>query len=209
MRRFVMLGASLLLLLTLAPPVAAATHTTSYSVRGSGAWGSAVVYGDGRFEAGWIEIGDALTREDGGTTVFSYVLFEHLLELCDDDGCVQQYTQGLAENVAFEIDRKKLTTASVELDVPATRCTDDGTTVECVEVVVPVAVAWAGFGTVIRSHGTMTGGIAGVYQYTLNGAATERWAHVTGTIGGFDLGAADAIGALYTTRQAKREITLG
>ena len=209
MRRVFLLLTSLLVLLMTAAPAAAATETYRYSVKGSGAWGSGVVYEDGRFEAAWVEIGDEAFDASDGETYLRYMLFEHLLETCDNKGCVQVYTAGWAENVPFSIDRKKMTTASVDVEVAAIRCVDNGRTQTCDDVIVPVTVQWAGYGAFIRSRGTSTGGIAGEYQYTLNGAATERWATVTGTVAGFDLGEAGAIGALYTTRLSERTITHG
>ncbi len=209
MRRIVVLAAAVLTLLAAAPPAAAATQTYRYSVLGSGAWASAVVYRDGQFEAAWVEIGDQARTASDGQTYFRYILFEHLLETCDQRGCTTIYTAGIAEDVPFTIDRQKLLDATVDVVVLADRCIDDGRRFECDQVEVPVRVDWDGYGAVIRSHGTATGGIAGVYQYTLNGAATERWATVSGSIAGFDLGAAGAIGALYKTRLAERTITHG
>ena len=207
MRRALLLLTSLLVLLATAAPVAAATEHFRYKVHGSGAWASGVIYLDGRFEAVWIEIGDEATDASDGQTYLRYVLFEHLLETCDDKGCVQTYTAGWAEDVPFTIDRKKLATASVDVEIPAIRCVEDATSSTCFEVSVPVTVQWSGYGPFIRSHGTSTGGIAGEYQYTLNGAATERWATVTGTVAGMDLEAAGSIGALYKTRVAERSVT--
>lgn len=209
MRRMFLLAASALLLLTSVSPAAAATHTTRYSVLGSGAWGSGVTYSDGRFEAAWVEIGDEARQASDGDTFLRYVLFEHLTEVCEAGSCTTAYTFGVAEDVPFTIDRKKLLSASVNITFPAQRCIDDGTSQTCDEVTATVAVAWTGFGAVIRSHGTATGGIAGEYQYTLNGAATERWATVSGSVDGFDLDAAGAIGAIYKTRLAERTIVRG
>lgn len=206
MRRILMLIPSAILMLAAATPAAAATDHYRYTVNGSGAWASAFAQTDERFEAAWVEIGDQATVATDGDTFLSYVLFEHLLEICDGNGCVQTYTAGWAENVGFSLDRKKLLSASVDVSVPAVRCIDDGQSQVCDEVTVPVQVSWAGYGAMIRSHGTANGGIAGEYQYTLNGAATERWADVSGSIGAFDLGTASPIGALYKTRQAERDI---
>jgi hypothetical protein len=208
MRRLFLLASSALLLLTVVSPVAAATQYR-YSVIGSGVWGSGVVQGDGRFEAAWVEIGDEARTDSDGAVYLNYVLFEHLLEICDARRCVTEYTAGIAEDVPFSIDRKKLASASVDVTIPAQRCVDDGRQVTCAAVEAHVDVTWAGFGEFIRSHGTATGGIAGEYQYTLNGAATERWATVTGSVNGFDLGDAGAIGALYRTRYAERTIVHG
>ena len=209
MRRFLLLLTTTVLLLAAASPAAAATSTFRYSVHGAGAWASGVLYTDDRFEAAWVEIGDEATRASDGESFLSYVLFEHLLEICGDDGCVTRYTAGWAENVPFSIDRKKLASASVEVTIDAIRCTDDGQAQTCKPVRVPVRIAWAGQGKLIRSHGTASGGIAGEYQYTLNGAATERWASVSGSIGRFSLDGADPIGALYRTRYAERNISHG
>jgi hypothetical protein len=209
MRRFLLLLTTTVLLLAAASPAAAATSTFRYSVHGAGAWASGVLYTDDRFEAAWVEIGDEATRASDGESFLSYVLFEHLLEICGDDGCVTRYTAGWAENVPFSIDRKKLASASVEVTIDAIRCTDDGQAQTCKPVRVPVRITWAGQGKLIRSHGTASGGIAGEYQYTLNGAATERWAGVSGSIGRFSLDGADPIGALYRTRYAERNISHG
>lgn len=206
MRRFLLLVPSALLMLAAAMPAAAATAHYRYTVHGSGAWASAFAQTEQRFEAGWVEIGDQATVATDGETFTSYVMFEHLLEVCDGNGCVQTFTSGWAEKVPFSIDRKKLASASVRVEVPSVRCVDDGQTQACDEVTIPVEVSWAGYGAMIRSHGTASGGIAGEYQYTLNGAATERWAEVRGSIGTFDLESASPIGALYKTRQAERDI---
>jgi len=209
MRRFLLLLTTTALLLAAATPAAAATSTFRYSVDGAGAWASGVLYTDDRFEAAWVEIGDEATRASDGESFLSYVLFEHLLETCGEGGCITRYTAGWAENVPFSIDRKKLTGASVDVTIDAIRCTDDGQGETCRPVRVPVRIAWAGHGKFIRSHGTASGGIAGEYQYTLNGAATERWASVSGSIGRFSLDGADPIGALYQTRYAERNISHG
>jgi hypothetical protein len=209
MRRILILVSSLAMLLAAASPAAAATTTYRYSVHGAGAWASGVLYSDDRFEAAWVEIGDQATDATDGESYLSYVLFEHLLEICDDGGCVTEYTAGWAENVPFTLDRKKLSRASVDVTIDAIRCTDDGQSHECEDVTVPVSIGWSGYGRFIRSHGTASGGISGEYQYTLNGAATERWATVSGTIGSFDLGTAEPIGALYRTRYAERNISHG
>ena len=156
-----------------------------------------------------MEIGDQLTTASDGETYLSYILFEYLLELCDDNGCTTEYISGLVENVPFSIDRKKLSSGSVDVSVPSVRCISDGAMETCDEVSVPIDVTWAGYGAFIRSHGTSSGGIAGVYQYTLNGAATERWANVSGSIGSFDLATGSPIGALYTTRRGERTILQG
>lgn len=207
MRRILTLVFTTAMLLALAAPAAAATDTYRYSVHGAGAWASGVLYTDDRFEAAWVEIGDEATSASDGETYLSYVLFEHLLEVCGDNGCITKYTAGWVENVPFSIDRKKLTRASVDVSIDAVRCTDDGQSQTCRAVTVPVRVSWSGYGRFIRSHGTASGGIAGEYQYTLNGAATERWANVSGTIGRFDLSTGSPIGALYRTRYAERTIS--
>ena len=210
MRRaaFVLLTATMLLAAA-ATPAAAATDHYRYSVHGAGAWASGVSYAGDRFNAFWVEIGDEATIASDGESYLSYVLFERLREICDGDGCTSIYTSGWAENVPFQLDRKKFTTANVRVRVPAVRCTDSGRTQTCRETTVRIRVSWAGFGPMIRSHGTSSGGISGEYQYTLNGAATERWADVSGSIGTFDLSNAEPIGAMYRTRYAERTIIHG
>ncbi|HEX5590868.1 MAG TPA: hypothetical protein VFX65_11315 [Candidatus Limnocylindrales bacterium] len=201
---------SLLLVLVTAAPVAASASATRYSVHGSGAWASGVKIDGERFEAAWIEIGDEATDDVGGETYFRYVLFEHFLEVCDVGGCVQTLTAGWAEDVVFSIDKKKLSQASVTVTIPAVRCVTGAEWNEtCSDIDVAVDVTWSAYGATIRSHGTASGGISGVYQYTLNGAATERWATISGTVAGFDLADAGATGALYKTRYAERTIVHG
>lgn len=208
MRRLLPLAAAMLVLLAAAAPAAAATQYR-YTVLGSGAWGSAAIYRDAGLEAAWVEIGDQARTATDGQTYLRYVLIEHLRETCDDKGCTTEYTTAVVENVPFTLDRKKLATAAIDVTIPATRCIDDGIQSVCDEVLVPVRVQWSGFGATIRSHGTASGGISGVYQYTLNGAATERWATVSGSVNGFDLAEAGAMGAIYKTRVAERTITHG
>jgi hypothetical protein len=206
MRRILTITLTAVMLLALAAPAAAAADQFRYSVRGAGGWASAFFQTDERFEAAWVEFGDEATTASDGESFLSYVMFEHLLEICGDNGCITKYTAGWAENVPFSIDRKKMTAASVDVMVDAIRCTDDGVSQTCRAVTVPVRVGWSGYGKMIRSHGTASGGISGEYQYTLNGAATERWANVSGSIGRFVLDGADPIGALYRTRYAERTI---
>jgi hypothetical protein len=208
MRRILLPLLTMAMLLAAATPAAAATETFRYSIQGAGAWASGVRYTDTTFDAAWVELGDEAARASDGESFLSYVLFEHLREVCDAGGCITEYTSGWAENVPFSIDRKKLMSASVDVTIDAVRCTDDGQSETCDPVQVPVSISWSGFGKMIRSHGTGSGGIAGEYQYTLNGAATERWANVSGSIGGFDLSTAfDPIGALYKTRYAERTVS--
>ncbi len=207
MRRLLFTLLTAVMLLGITTPAAAATDTFRYAIRGAGAWASGAVYDGDRFEAFWVEIGDEATRASDGESYLSYVLFEHLLEVCGTSGCVTKYTFGWVENVPFGIDRRKLSRASIEATIDAIRCTDDGNGETCRAVRVPIRIAWAGEGRFIRSHGTSSGGVAGEYQYTLNGAATERWASVSGSIGRFDIATAAPIGALYRTRLAERSVT--
>jgi hypothetical protein len=209
MRRAFALAASVLMLLVAASPAAAATQTFRYSVLGSGAVASGLLYQDGRFEAAFVEMGDQAIRASDGEVFLRYLYVDHLLEVCDGRGCTVEYVSGITENVPFTIDRKKLTSASVDVTVDGTRCVDSGRRVTCSPATIVVRLSWAGYGEIIRTHGTASGGWAGEYQYTLNGATTERWATVTGSIDGFDMGGAPPIASLYTTRYAERTISHG
>jgi hypothetical protein len=158
------------------PSTAAATQAVRYTVLGSGAFATGLVMQDGRFETAFVELGDQAVRPSDGEVFLSYVYAERFLEVCDARRCTTEYVAGIAENVPFALDRKKLTGASVNVAIEGIRCVDDGRRSTCTPTTLTVRVAWTGYGEIIRTHGTASGGLAGEYQYTLNGATTERWA---------------------------------
>jgi hypothetical protein len=199
MRQWVVLSALLALLLS-AAPVSAATSTFHFSFAGRGAEGFWGTFGDNTFEGAFVSVAEQVTREDGTRLAGTVLFFDHFQETCGRRSCSGSFTFGFVENVPFSID-SKLTQASVDVTVNATRCTFDRQGETCSDVQTRVAVTWTGAGDLIRFHGANSGGQAGSFQFTSHSNGSVRPAVASGSVDGFSIdGATESFADMFNVR---------
>ena len=223
MRRLVLLLAAVAGLSLAATPVLAAT-TYHYQERGSGLgayysnveWDESGNLPPGPYFETYVDAASWMARGDG-TWVADYVCVSHWEFTIDSDGSWTDETgfSACGEADTFTIDRS-LAAGRVVATLPLEECLAwDKKTGECSRWTslgdVEVDLTVTGTGRLYRYHGTSSGGVAGLYQYTSHGNGTQRAATPGGsvTLDGTSLieGATLSDGWLFQSKSGYMEVS--
>jgi hypothetical protein len=192
MRRF-MAGLALVAALVLATTPVLAADTYHYRSTGKGLF---AYYGNVSWDAETLPPGEYFetyvyaasyvsTGDDGG---YSYACVDHWAFTVDGLGGWTDWRSigGCGPVSLLKLDGK-LTTGRLVADIPIGECLAwDDEIGECLEWEtigsIAVDLTMTGTGKLYRTHGTSTGGAAGVYQYTSYGSGIQRAGLPAGTI---------------------------